>query len=70
MNNTHHVPFAEKSDDTQEHALVCTVAKTNLSDKDTQLVYSVVYMDLFGSVNAQLTVTEAFSIIIKTRENL
>ena len=59
-----------KSDDTQEHALVCTVVKTHLSENNTKLVNSVSYMDLFGSIDAQLIVTEAFSIIIKTRESL
>ena len=62
--------FCMKSDDTQEHALVCTVVKTHLSENNTKLVNSVSYMDLFGSIDAQLIVTEAFSIIIKTRENL
>ena len=62
--------FCRKSDDTQEHALVCPVVKTHLSENDTKLVNSVAYIDLFGSVNTQLLVTEAFSIIIKTRENL
>ena len=44
--------------------------KTNLSEQNNKLVNSVTYMDLFGSVNSQLIVTEAFSIIFKTRENL
>ena len=62
--------FCRLSDNTQEHALVCPVVKTHLSDNDTKLVNSVEYIDLFESVDTQLLVTEAFSIIIKTRENL
>jgi hypothetical protein len=63
-------PTCKNEDDTQEHSLVCIALKTHMSDQDTEFVQSVSYSDLFGSVDAQLLVVEAFSLIIKTREKL
>ena len=40
--------LCRKSDDTQEHALVCTVVKTHLSENDTKFVNSVAYIGLPG----------------------
>ena len=63
-------PICKNEDDTQEHSLVCIALKTHMSEQDTEFVQSVSYSDLFGSVDAQLLVVEAFSLIIKTRERL
>ena len=58
------------SNDTQEHALQCSRTKQHLNNEHLQLIDSVKYSDLFSNVDLQLRITQAFDIIIKTRERL
>ena len=58
------------SDDTQEHALQCHGVRKHLEIDQRILVDSVRYDDLVGPLDRKLKITEAFQIIIKTRERL
>ena len=58
------------SDDTQEHALYCSRTKQHMNNEHIQLLNSVNYSDLFSNIDSQLRITQAFDIIIKTREQL
>ena len=56
-----------KCEDNQEHALICNVLKSHNPREHKESVENVIYADLFDNTIKQLRVTEAFSIIIKTR---
>jgi hypothetical protein len=57
-------------DDTQEHALKCEALKRLMTPHQVDKLRIVQYSDLFGPVDYQLKVTEAFEEIIETRQNL
>ena len=58
------------SQDTQEHALLCVRTRKHLNQENIQLLDSVCYSDMFSDIDSQLRITQAFSIIIQTRELL
>ena len=57
-------------DDTQEHALLCKDLTRHIENTHETLDPNVQYVDLFGSVQDQLRITQAYTIIIKIREKL
>ena len=62
--------ICQNYEDTQEHALICDKLKVYLSLNNIQLSEDIHYSDLFGCVNDQLRITEAFQVIIDAREKL
>ena len=57
-------------EDTEEHAVHCEKLKMHMTPELRQLLENSSYSDLFSDVTDQLRITEAFQIIIKTRERL
>ena len=58
------------SDDTQDHSLICHEVRKHITEDQRDLIDSVVYADLFGPLDRKIAATEAFDIIIETRERL
>ena len=59
------------SHDSQEHALICVRTRKHPKNENIQLLDSVDYSDLFSSgIDSQLRITQAYSVIIQTREQL
>ena len=63
-------PVCKISQDTQEHALICLETRQLIKQEHIPLLNSVKYNDLFSDIDSQLRITQAFDIIIKTREHL
>ena len=57
-------------DDTQEHALLCKDLRRHIENAHETLDTNVQYVDLFGSVQDQLRITQAYTIIIKIQKKL
>ena len=62
--------FCQKFEDSQEHSLSCEMLQANMTTQNRQLLEGAVYSDLFSNVDDQLRITEAFQVIIATREKL
>ena len=62
--------ICKKYEDTQEHAIHCEKLKMHMTQEHRQLLENSSYSDLFSDINDQLRITEAFQIIIETRERL
>ena len=58
----------KKYEDTQEHAIHYEKLKMHMTTEHRQLLENAPYSDLFSDINDQLRITEAFQIIIETRE--
>jgi hypothetical protein len=57
-------------DDTQEHSLTCESLIRQLTAEDADKLNHVTYADLFGNINDQQRITEAYEAIILTRKKL
>ena len=62
--------MCRNSEDSQEHSLYCAVINVHLKTEHKASIQSAKYADLFGSIEEQLRITEAFTIIIKTRDKI
>ena len=62
--------MCRKSIDSQEHSLTCIRIKQELSSSDKELLNSVKYSDMFGSVSQQFMVTKMFQRILEIQESL
>ena len=66
----HSCPFCKTHSDTQEHALYCTTLRKHMDKDILSDLDSVSYNDIFGDINSQHKITQIFSSIIQTREQL
>ena len=57
-------------DDSQEHLLSCSTVVSHLSDSDKQLLQTVDYSHLFGTVTQQVGITNMFLVLLRTRKRL
>ena len=62
--------MCRNSEDTQEHSLFCAVINVHMKTEHKAFIKSVKFSDLFGSIEEQLGITEAFTIIIQTRDKI
>ena len=62
--------MCRNSDNSQEHSLLCAVKSAHMKTEHKVFLQSVKYADLFGSIEEQLRITEALTIIIQTRDKI
>ena len=56
--------------DTQEHALTCHIIRQHLSQQERDLLKTVSYEDIFGTLSTQLIITKLFQSILKIKKRL
>ena len=56
--------------DTQEHALTCSIIRQHLSQQERDLLKTVSYEDIFGTLSTQLIITKLFQSILKIKKRL
>ena len=56
--------------DTQEHALTCHIIRQHLSQQERDLLKTVSYEDIFGTLSIQLIITQLFQSILKIKKRL
>ena len=56
--------------DTQEHALTCHIVGQNLSQQEKDLLKTVSFEDIFGTLNRQLIITQLFQSIIRIKKRI
>ena len=56
--------------DTQEHALTCHIVGQNLSQQEKDLLKTVSFEDIFGTLSTQLIITKLFQSMIKIKKRL
>ena len=64
----HDCPMCGKYPDSQEHALLCEVLKAHMQSVHLDIINNVKYGDLYGDIDGQLTITQAFEFIIQARQ--
>ena len=62
--------FCPQQIDNQEHILTCATIIAKLSDREKQLLESVSYSHLFGTVTQQLNITNIFLVLLRIRKRL
>ena len=63
-------PLCCLNSDTQEHAIVCLSMRNLIAHEHVALLNSVTYCDIFSDIEKQFKITQAFELIIRTREKL
>ena len=63
-------PLCGKSEDTQEHAVVCEAISEHIGSEHKKSLESVTNSDIYSDPRRQHLVTQVFSYIIQTRERL
>ena len=54
--------------DSQEHALLCPVIIQKLNQQEKDILKTVLYGNIFGTLNSQLVITRLFQTIIKVKK--